>query len=501
MHILQTTPQGNFFGKEFSINVTPKMVEKYKGLNLQEGRITLNAWKISRAIKNWVSLSMMTFKLVPAAGNAALIIISNHFKGFTGSLATRVFNIPPEDVEFTMSDVLGADAAVLKYWGKRLLGIHKDDKLYNMTRRLKFLPDNYDFYTNREDMKVVKNALFSTNTLYVAHSIFEEYGAMSMLYAGLKASRFTFTHKETGEVKEANLYDMYDNQGNYDNNWVRGKIKQGDNFIEIGAITADELQKFKRFHERVHGSYRREERLTAELTIMGQWALQFKKYLPTLFKMNWKGPDVDRYLGGYKVKLDADGFPVKDNGIDVMEWEEKLTQGRVNLLLKSMFVTAKIMPFIGVGEEKGYDTTKYIWENMSNERKKIMIEAVATILLFMVLPILLMGGFDDDDKNKAWYQRINKIFEDASLGMDPRDLLRPLADNPVPAIKYLIDLLDNGTAFFAEGLIMGDKDSRGLPQGAYGLMRQLPFGASWHQWNSFMDDYDKNLQFWSYDQR
>jgi hypothetical protein len=286
MHILQTTPQGNFFGKEFSINVTPKMAAKYKGLNLRQGRITINAWKISRAIKNWVSLSVMTFKLIPAAGNAALIIISNHFKGFTGSLATRVFGIPPQDVEFTMSDILAADAAIIKYWGKRMLGIHKDDKLYNMTRRLKFLPDNYDFYTNREDMKVVKNALFSTNSLYVAHSLFEEYGAMTMLYAGLKASKFSFTNKITGEVKESNLYDMYDNQGNYDDNWNRGKVTSNGKVVELGAITADELQKFKRFHERVHGSYRREERLTAELTVMGQWAMQFKKYLPTLFKMN-----------------------------------------------------------------------------------------------------------------------------------------------------------------------------------------------------------------------
>lgn len=443
----------------------------------------------------------MAFKLVPAAGNAALIIISNHFKGFTGSLATRVFGVPPQDVEFTMSDIISADVAISKYWVKRFLGLHKNDKLYNMTRRLKFLPDNYDFYTNREDMKVVKNALFNVGTAYVAHSIFEEYGAMTMLYAGLKASKFRFVHKKTGEVKESNLYDMYDNMGEYDNNWVRGKIKKGETFEEIGAITADELQKFKRFHERVHGSYRREERLAAELTIIGQWTLQFKKYLPTLFKMNWKGPEMDRYLGTYKVKLDADGFPVKDEGIDVMEWEEKLTQGRVNLLLKSMFVTSKIMPFLGVGEERGYDTTKYLWENMSNERKKLVIESVSTIILFMILPILLMGGFDDDDKNKAWYKRINKVFEDASLGMDPRDLLRPLADNPVPAIKYLLDLLDNGTSFFSEGLIMGDKDSRGLPKGAYGLMRQLPFGASWHQWNSFMDDYDKSLKFWSYDQR
>lgn len=42
MHILQTTPDGNFFGKEFSINVTPAMAQKFKGLNLREGRITIN---------------------------------------------------------------------------------------------------------------------------------------------------------------------------------------------------------------------------------------------------------------------------------------------------------------------------------------------------------------------------------------------------------------------------------------------------------------------------
>ncbi len=75
-------------------------------------------------------------------------------------------------------------------------------------------------------------------------------------------------------------------------------------------------------------------------------------------------------------------------------------------------------------------------------------------------PIALAGATDDDDENTAWFRRTNRLFEDISTGLDPRDLVRPLTQ-PLTTLVKMGELLDGIYKFVSEGLVQGETDSRG----------------------------------------
>jgi len=49
--------------------------------------------------------------------------------------------------------------------------------------------------------------------------------------------------------------------------------------------------------------------------------------------------------------------------------------------------------------------------------------------------------------------------------------------------------MDAIAEFFTDGLV-GETDSRGLPEGAYGIYKNVPIGSSIHAWNTFMKDFE-----------
>lgn len=120
----------------------------------------------------------------------------------------------------------------------------------------------------------------------------------------------------------------------------------------------------------------------------------------------------------------------------------------------------------------------------------------------MVLaPLLLLDNYiDDDDENKRWARAARKLAEDISLGMNIGDLLRPIKQ-PWPVITKMLDVWDFSAEYLTDGIFQGETDSRGLPKGAYSLIRTLPYGSSLHQWNSFLDEINKEYTVWDFNQR
>jgi hypothetical protein len=242
----------------------------------------------------------------------------------------------------------------------------------------------------------------------------------------------------------------------------------------------------KRVSEKLHGSYRKDERVMAELTLWGQMLMQFKKYLPGLIKNNWRGTYDDMYLGKYVIKTDENGVPIRPDGVDQYEWEEMQVTGRWPLLLKFFMQT-----FSKAGV---YNNKEFTWQNLSAQQKTDVIAGLLIPFQAMALSALALafiGGFDDDEevKNKTWYKRIMRLQEDLTLGMDPRDLIRPITENPLPSASKALELMDAIAEFFTDGL-MGETDSRGLPEGAYGIYKNIPVGSSIHAWNTFMKDFE-----------
>lgn len=302
----------------------------------------------------------MAVKPIPALFNGALIIMTNAFKGLTNSVAARVFNVPKEELSFTFSDVARANLAWAGYIGQWIQGKGKQTKLWNMSKKINFLPDNYDYAVQDDDKLFVKNRLFSRSTLYYFHTMFESYGAHTLLSAMSKKLVYKWTNDKTGETKQASMWDMYTNDGYVQEGWSRGVIADKDGKLsKLKGFTTEEINHMKKAYERLHGSYRQEERLTMELSIFGQWAMQFKKYLPTLIKENYRRKVTTPFVGLMKQvgvsepQLDENGKIIIPEGMDIYRWEEQAHEGRVRIF----YGAARSL--LGLTNENGEDNLAY----------------------------------------------------------------------------------------------------------------------------------------------
>lgn len=101
---------------------------------------------------------------------------------------------------------------------------------------------------------------------------------------------------------------MYDEKGEY-KEASRGFVEDAHGFAtELKEMDEREIKNLKRISERLQGSYRKEERIALEYTLMGQMLLQFKKYLPTLLKNNLQSSYRDSTQGFYTRQKDEDTY-------------------------------------------------------------------------------------------------------------------------------------------------------------------------------------------------
>ncbi len=284
--------------------------------------------------------------------------------------------------------------------------------------------------------------------------MFENYGAMTMLSAQLRSQRVKMPD---GSMKS--MWDLYDNKGEYTGP-VRGvEIDSVGNEVEISELTALEVGRLKRVYEKAHGSYRQEERVALELNVFGQWLLQFKRYLPMLWRTNWGLNREEVFLGSYKLKLDENGMPVKANGMDVYTWEKTQTGGRIWLALRL------IGGYFGDKNSPYYDKSKS-WENFTNAEKQDLLAGLSNVFIVALALLIFNLGVPPEEKDKVWARRTRRLIEDISLGLNPADLVRPMV-KPLPQLEKLLELWDAMGDFMWRGGISGQTDSRGWPKGTY----------------------------------
>jgi len=478
-HILERMPEERLTGKRFLFTISDTQAKSYIGkmLDLKPGTgVNLPYEQIMYSMKRWTSAVGMWLKPIQGGLNGMLIFGTNFSRAMSNSVSAAFGT----DVEFTLMDFWEAHYDV---WVKPApnLVTGKLSKVHHVARNMKFMTDNYDYENLNSDLLTAKNTLFSTSTLVGFHSMFESYGQYILMVAMMRKQKV-----QTPEG-EKSMWELYDDNGVY-RGPVRGVVtdKLG-NKRELTELDSTEIQKMKRVSEKLHGSYRKDERVMAELTLWGQMLMQFKKYLPGLIKNNWRGTYDDMYLGKYVIKTHENGVPIRPDGVDQYEWEEMQVTGRWPLLLKFFMQT-----FSKAGV---YNNKEFTWKNLSDQQKTDVIAGLLIPFQAMALSALALafiGGFDDDDeevKNKTWYKRIMRLQEDLTLGLDPRDLLRPVTENPLPSGTKMLELMDAIAEFFTDGL-MGETDSRGLPEGAYGIYKNVPIGSSIHAWNTFMKDFE-----------
>jgi hypothetical protein len=289
------------------------------------------------------------------------------------------------------------------------------------------------------------------------------------------------------------MWELHDESGNYVGP-VRGVVQDKlGNEEKLEGLTSDEVQKMKRVTERLHGSYRTDERIPMELNLVGQWLLQFKRYLPGIIKNTWRDNFSDRFLGEYKIKLDENGIPVKnDDNMDVYEWEEMKTTGRIRLFMGVITQIIAKRRYAKSGDDTSYLDDTMHWENLSDAQKADLHNIFWTFAVMLISAVFALG-VDDDDKDDALYLRFKRLSEDLTLGLNPLDIIRPV-ETPFIAVKRVRELIEGVFSFLGEGLILGKEDSRGWTKGSYTIFRNLPVGSMIHGWDKFMHDVNPSLE-------
>ena len=412
------------------------------------GNYTISEDKVVRNLRSWVSSASMWLKPIAGTANAVLIMMINHKEAIKGSLAVRLFGVPEESVSYTVSDLEWAQAEWAKLISDKMLGKEHDNKTHNLLKKLKYLPDDFDYKFTKDELLSSKNKALDSKYLYAFHGIGEEYGSITVMLAQLRHSKL-----KDGTT----IYENYDNQANWTGP-VRGVLSDG---TEVTDLTSDEIIKLKRVSQRLHGSYRSDEKVALELHAFGTWALQFKKYLPSILENIGQSKYSDRTLGFYKI------VGQDTQGRDILEWESMINEGRARVLFKLLLTVTHIK-----------ENPDYNWENLSDEQKQHVIEMGVTLMMYLSVLGIYFGAFpDDDDKNSMLGKRVSRLAEDITQGYKPSDILRSIQTQTV-VLPKMFETQEALMDFFWDGVYEGKRTKEGNIKGASTLKKNLPFLSS-----------------------
>lgn len=323
--------------------------------------------------------------------------------------------------------------------------------------------------------------------------MFENYGAMMMLGAQVKSIKVDVDGKK---VSMWDLYKRNPDTGRFEYTGpIRGKREDG---TEIKGITPEEWNKMRRVHESIHGSYRQEERIAGELWVLGQWLLQFKKYLPTLLKQNFQSRQLDQSMGKFVAQRNSDGsLKVGEDGITIYEWEAQMHEGRIRLMMGILMTWVKM----GLGKfDPTKDDTSYVWDQMSSERKKQALTVLNTGAVLALLYAVLMAFIPDEDDDKLYAMKIWRVWQDLSQGMNPADILNSL-ERPTVVIPKVLRMMEGLGMFLSDGLVKGKTTDSGRIPGLRDLTNNLPIFSAIYQWDRMFEEVDDNFVLFGARQR
>mgnify|MGYP003651770901 CR=1 FL=1 len=459
----------NPWTKEYKESTDPK---QYR-VSLYKAIMALKDLRTGVAL--WLRIGGGTF-------NGAIITMFTIISTIKGSVAKRV-GINPKDIDFSTSDMLFAGKEVTKYFYAQIAGTRHQNKLYNLMSRYNYLPDNYDYSVDKSDLRMVKNPLFRYSNLFFFHAIHEEWGHAILFAAQLRRMQ----HQGDG----SSMWENYDNEGEWIKHKngklnVRGVVqrfgRKGDQEYEkeggeiITGLTAEELTRMYKVSTMIHGAYRRHERTFLELTALGTWFTQFKKYLFSLTMTAWESQYSDQALGNYVQQVentvDENGnrkqktFMITDPATGeqieapVMDWVNSVHQGRAHVALG---IAKNIL--------SGGKFSNYKWTNLSGRDQEGAMDFYTKAAAFMFLWALSMGDMGDEDDWAS--QKMRYLNSDLLQGYSPFEVVRT-AKMPFATMTMLIDFSESFMEFTG-AVATGDKTRTGHYRGEKKLSKNVPF--------------------------
>ena len=461
-------------------------------------KINIDLDKVIEAMMGWTSATIMWLRPMQGGGNGLHAKMLTYRESLKGSIASSFLHIDGDAIDFKVKDNVFADKVYFtSFLPDVMLGKMQQNKLWLLAEKLNYIPDNYDYATNRRFLLSTRNAITDSSSMYMFHSKPEEYVSLTTMAAQLHHLK----HPTNGK----SLWDNYTVKRNPETGvhevvWkggIRGYEKHGKGETAtteaITELTSHEIAKLKKVHERMQGGYRKEEAANLEVYVMGKAMIQFKKYLPRLI-MNALGSKKEVVdLGYYKTVVengmkDQDGKPV-----DIYEWTARVNEGRWRTLVNAIRTMA------GIG------SAEYKWSAMEPEQKQNIIDAILTLGLWSIMSgayLTLFYDDDDDDTFKKWWR--NYLILNLSQQYNPMELLHTLesASRPVSVARmykatesFYMMLIATGDLMFKDGdnAFTSDGDLKGWNN----FKRSIPYLASWEDFATKMQHGAPTEEWWT----
>ncbi len=475
---------------------------KYSSKPITFGKKNISPDKIIMQLINWTSATIMWLKPFQGTGNGLHAKLLTYREGLKGTIASKFLNIEGDAIDFRVEDNAFADTQYFGDFTKdALFGDLNKNKMWLLARKLNYIPDNYDYATNKRFLLSTRNVLINRSNMYMFHSKPEEYVSLTTMTAQLNYLKNPVTGKS--------LWDSYQvekqEDGTYDVVWkggVRGFEREGKGIasrdIPITELTSHEISKLKRVHERMQGGYRKEEAANIEVYVMGKAFIQFKKYLPRLIINALSSKRAEVSLGTYRELSEKRIWTDPETGekteLDVYEWIRRTNEGRwrttVNWILASTNMSKN---------------REYKWSQLESEQKQNVVDFMLGISiwgLFSALYAVMFADDDDDDTFKKWWR--NYMILNLSQQYNPYELLHTVetAMRPVSFSRAFKATEAIRNMMIATGnLMIGNTDkaltTSGELQGWNEFMRSVPYLASWHDFANKMKHGDTTEEWWT----
>lgn len=444
-----------FTGRKIKVPVSAAIG---KIIDVPPGTYEMDQEKLMRLVKSALSHSVMGFKIIGATFNGMLITITNASQATLGLLG-KAFNVPPDEITPDFKSVSGGLWEMKNFWKASLTGQMHKSKLWNLAKMSNWMPDNYDFAVGGHDLLSSAKSMGFSSYAFMFNNFVESYGALWHLAMMLKSVKLKDVDGNTFTA-----WDAYDDEGNWTKG-VRGKIEVGPGvFKDLRELDANEWKNLKRAYEKLHGSYRKEEKVAIEATIWGEFALQFKRYLPAYLKNLYASPYKDITVGRYVMDPNAK----RPDNVPVYKWEEEMMEGRYAALWGAMMAGAMTPAKIRA---------------LPVDRRKHIMRLLNTGLWFMLATLFLAP--DDDEENTYAGWRWKRLIEDTTMGAKPLDVFHSL-EKPVIVLTKISDIYE---AFwdYTTGVATGKRTRKGDIKGEKTLISTIPPFSNYYQLRQMAD--------------
>lgn len=423
----------------------------------------VNADKVMSGAKAWVSGATMWFQPVAGSFNSVLILMLNIKDAIINDLSKLGKGDYSKYGKFGVKELLWA----VNVWGRmqfaKVTGDVEGKKLEQFARMLNYLPDNYDYAIRKKHSVVAKNKMWDQSHLYFFHQVGEDFGTFTILAAQLKAMK---TVDSSG--KAISMWDAYDFDESGKLVYIGGKRGITTKGEEIAGLTSEEISKLKEVSRSIHGAYRTEEKTAMELSALGQWVMQFRKFVPTQLLNAYGSTYKSTFKGYYEYKGKS------ETGENIYEWQSNVVEGRIRTMLNVILTGIRLK-----------NDPNYKWTNMSYEQKRNIADVgVTALFLIMALgSIALM--FDDDDEDTQAYKRMNKLALDLTTSYHPKELLNNIT-NFTATLNKSKAAVQSFSSFMMEGVLQGKESAPGVIKGLKPSLRHLPLINGWYQIQLFL---------------